>query len=486
MSPADRETRFLFITFPEWRIAIIAALASTFLVARWYSFISWWIGASVFTFVLVAAHLAYAARLIIPLPHLGIFIALLQYILAPWLNFYFPLGEEQEIGGRLPAYLDYAAPAVVALAVGWLLPLLRMPRLGTTGRSVSKTLLVMSDTLLWGGITFAFLRRIIDMPSIAFALLLLANLRYAGLFARMIAGGSGWSWRALLLLGLEVTVSARGAMFHDLLLWCAWTFVVWTYSRKPKRLTIAAVLLTGVILLPALQVSKIQLRTSDPGDEVITRDTSSDQLTIGRTAEWLSYLGDAVVQTGSFSLEPDSIAEIAARFNQGWIVNRIMTFVPQYEPYAEGETIRAAVVSALIPRVFVAEKLTTGGSEAMQRFSGMQTTENTSMGMGVLGEMYANFGGIGGVIGCFIYGCAFGLLFRFFCVRAMVNPSWWALVPYVFYAAIKMEDNMDFVVNWTAKSLVVIAPLIFFIPELHVGLFRKVRKSSSTQGRLAQ
>jgi hypothetical protein len=96
---------------------------------------------------------------------------------------------------------------------------------------------------------------------------------------------------------------------------------------------------------------------------------------------------------------------------------------------------------------------------------------STSMNLGYAGEMYANFGHVGGLIGCGLYAVALGLLFRVICRRAFIHPLWWSLVPYIFFAAVKAEDGIDLVANWSVKSCVLLFGISMIFPAFRQALF---------------
>jgi hypothetical protein len=65
---------------------------------------------------------------------------------------------------------------------------------------------------------------LVHVSGLTFLFVLLSNLRFIGVFGRMLAGGAGWHWRLAVMLGLEVIFATESAMFHNLLLWLLWTF----------------------------------------------------------------------------------------------------------------------------------------------------------------------------------------------------------------------------------------------------------------------
>ena len=103
--------------------------------------------------------------------------------------------------------------------------------------------------------------------------------------------------------------------------------------------------------------------------------------------------------------------ELVDRLNQGWIIARIMYVVPDYEPYAEGETIEDAIFAALVPRFLAPNKVRSGG-ENFERFTKIEL-KGTSMNLGLIGEAYANYGLRGSFLFLFIVGLAFKLSFNY-------------------------------------------------------------------------
>jgi hypothetical protein len=467
--------RFLFLTSKEWAKAVGVAVAGA-LAVMWYTiWISPWIGISVGVCILTIMHMSWSSRTLVSFPHVAILIAALQYIFAAWLNFYWPPTDPTyDIGENLPTYLSYAGPAFVSIAIGWLLPLAGLKSVLSREEPPSPRLLLELDLLLVLGIVSLIAARILHVASLGFILLLLSNLRYAGVYGRMLVKGPGWSWRLGIVLAGEVMLATGTTMFHDLLLWSFWTFVIWIYCFKPAPRIVIACVAIGVLMLPALQQSKWQLRQGELFDENVPESTGPDILDtpIARTGAWLGYLGSSLYQTVTLNLQTDFISDIAVRYNQGWIINRVMSVVPTVEPYAEGETIREAAVDALMPRVLNGEKETAGGQEKMLRYAAMDLEGPTAMNLGLAGEMYANFGYWGGIIGCGVFTALFSLLFRAIAARALKRSLWWAAVPFIFFSAAKAEDDLSFVLNWTVKGAIVFAGVTLILPSFRRRLFQ--------------
>lgn len=458
---------FFFLTRGQWWIALAISIVFWTVTAWFTTSISPWIAISVAICVLTVLHMAWSGRVVVSLPHIAILIAGLQYVLGAWINSYWPpKNPTYDLGGSLPAYLSYAGPVLIAISVGWMLALARLKPLVPLAQPLSRLLFFELDLLLAIGGASMFLGRVIHIAGLSFVFLLLGNLRYVSAYARMLVKGPGWVWRLGLVLGMEVLFATGTAMFHDLLLWSMWTFALLIYRFRPRPQIAVAAVLVGFILLPALQQSKWQLRQGSL-EEDLQESTAPGlaETPFVRAGTWLSYLGSSLGQSVTFNLDSDFIADVAVRYNQGWIVNRVMAVVPQVEPYAAGTTLKDAAVAAVLPRFLDAEKTVAGGRENMMRYAALDLGDDTAMNLGLAGEMYANFGFTGGIIACSCCAFIFGLMFRVICRRAFVHPLWWSLVPFIFYASVKAEDDVAFVLNWMVKGAVVLAVVLISMPN---------------------
>ena len=467
---------FFFLTPAQWGQALFPSICLSLLTAWYTAWISPWIAISVGISALTVCHMAWSGRVVVSLPHIAVLIATLQYIFGAWINFYWPpTNPTYDLGASLPAYLSYAGPVIIAMTAGWMLGLTRLRPAAPIEESISQGLSFELDLLLVIGVGGLVLGRIVHIASLSFVFLLLSNLRYVSAYARMLLKGQGWKWRLGLVLAAEVFFAAGSTMFHDLLLWSLWTFALWVYRFKPRPLVVVACVIMAVILLPALQESKWQLRNAPLEDE-LRQDSPAglDETPFVRAGAWFSYLGSSLRQTVTLNMDTDFIADIAVRYNQGWIINRVMAVVPEIEPYAAGSTLKEAAIAAVLPRFIVQEKVVAGGREKMLRYGGMDLGESTSMNLGVAGEMYANFGYAGGILACGAYALLFGLMFRAICNRAFQRPLWWSLVPFIFYGAVKAEDDVSFVLNWTVKATFLIGVVLILFPNYR-RMLRQVR-----------
>jgi hypothetical protein len=80
--------------------------------------------------------------------------------------------------------------------------------------------------------------------------------------------------------------------------------------------------------------------------------------------------------------------------------------------FARGDTIQAAVI-ALVPRALWPEKPPAGGTgDLVAEYTGLRFAEGTSVGIGVIMELFINFGSPAVFLGCVAIGALLAVLDR--------------------------------------------------------------------------
>lgn len=166
--------------------------------------------------------------------------------------------------------------------------------------------------------------------------------------------------------------------------------------------------------------------------------------------------------TGGIFMPNDDIG-VNVRLNQGWIISAIMQNVPDYEPYAEGETIYEAITSSLLPRVLAPWKKSAGGRENFRRFTGLPIADETSMGISMAGEGYGNYGKWGGILFMFIWGLFVGWFWHLLTWLSQYYPTLLLWTPILFLQVIKAETEFGVVLNYLIKSGFLLAGVVWFI-----------------------
>jgi hypothetical protein len=171
--------------------------------------------------------------------------------------------------------------------------------------------------------------------------------------------------------------------------------------------------------------------------------------------------------------------DFLVRFNQGWIIARIMTEVPTAEPFAEGETVVDAAVFSIVPRPLFPFKREGASRELFERFTGIALLRTTRMGLSIIGEFYANFNVVGGIIATFVYGCLIGALFGWFRRRAEQNAVWWAAAAIVLLPGIEPGFNLEDIANHVVKAAIVLFLMRKMVPVIRGLLAAAPRQAES-------
>jgi hypothetical protein len=283
-----------------------------------------------------------------------------------------------------------------------------------------------------------------------FALFLVSQARYVGaiyfLFSKhqlrlLLAAGS----MSFLLIG-----SLSVGMFHDLLLWMAVIFCFWFARRKwDFHAKVLALSVAGILLF---------------GIQVIKQDYRA-QIRRGERPSVFEMMVSYLSPTGK-AWEENAIANAITRLNQGWIISAVMSNVPAEEPFADGETLKDAFISAVMPRLLAPNKKEAGGRENFRRFTGLEIGEQTSMGISPLGEAYANFGVLGGIVLMMVFGGFFAVLYKFSLKIVASKPAFLFWLPMLFYQSIKAETEFVVVLNQLSKGTI-IAVALYYLTDLN-------------------
>src|SRR5262249_34481739 len=132
------------------------------------------------------------------------------------------------------------------------------------------------------------------------------------------------------------------------------------------------------------------------------------------------------------------------------IISAVMAYTPDGEPFADGQTVIDAARDSLLPR-FVSDKREVEVSDNFRRFTGLSVSGNTSFGISIVGEAWANFGQLGMVLLLF-WGLAFGGVTRLIAQRSLHQPTLPLWMPMIFLYAVKAETELAVTLNYMLKA----------------------------------
>ncbi len=345
-------------------------------------------------------------------------------------------------------YMQVVVPAFLAFVVG---------TLWATGKKVVDVqairALVMAQPQLpyWliGIGIVATLAGALVPSALLFVFFLLSNLKYIGL-GYLLLTDSKYKWHILAGALLFVLASSiRAGLFHDFILW---SILLFFYVSFVKRFSITAkLLILGIsfLFLFLLQSVKHEYRMLTWENEY-----KGDKIELF-TSLVLNKL------SGIDQAEENQVNDVNTRLNQGWIISLILQRYPEQEPFAEGETVIAAIEASALPRFLASDKRGGGGKETFERLTGLTLLGGTAMGVSLMGEFYGNYGPRGAIISFFVWGVLLNAVYNRFWKLQATLPSIMFWLPLVFLQVIKAESDLVTVLNHLIKSLILVALIIF-------------------------
>ena len=432
-------------------IKYIIAFFFTFLFIAIFSFdLFSSIGIGLFLFFGVKFFLEIGEK--IEIRDIMILIAVLQWIIGPLLAYkVYPDDDFYYMAVEIDVYMSFVVPASFAFVLGLYLPLKNQQEgesLYLFGiKNTLKKYKNLDLLLVLSGVILNIF--VLSFPqSIRFAASLLSDVRFVGLYLLLLGHRKNkWLIVGGVILMLLLT-ALRNAMFHDLILWLSFFLMIAAFVYKPTVRKKAIFVISLLFLVITLQTIKHSFR---------------EALSEG-TGEGVSLFADLVqeeVFDSDYATSESNLSAMVTRINQGWIIARIMSWTPSHEPFAGGETIMEAIKSSFMPRFLFPNKVTAGGRTYFTRFTGKDISDQTSMGLGLVGEAYANYGINGGAFFMFII----GFFYNFFLSRiykiAKKHPAIIFFIPLLFLQVVKAETDFSVILNHLMKATVVVWAIFF-------------------------
>jgi len=380
-------------------------------------------------------------------------IASFQWILGPYIaytldfynyKYFMYVGQEE--------YMDYVVPAMAAFVLG--MNILKSKYsfnfvLENFHQSIKlrrRHIYLIIFIGIFAGILSPYIPR-----SFAFIVFFVIQLKYVGLlYLLMVRDKSRWLM-LFIIMGFTLTSSLEEGLFHNFILWSAFIFsficIELRLSRKMKYL----VLVFGMVSIVSIQSVKSDYRDIIRGGYSGSKVVLFFDMIIGSPDSFDS------IQDKSFE---EKANDLNVRLNQGWIISAVLSYVPRRIEFSGGETIIDAFSAALVPR-FLIDKRKASVSDNFRKYTGLQLSEQTSMGISVLGEAYVNFGNYFGAVFMFAWGLVIGFILKYLMDYSIKYPSLFLWAPLVFLQVVKAETELVIVLNHAVKSVLFLT--VFYI-----------------------
>lgn len=376
--------------------------------------------------------LFYAYGYVIPVRYWAGAMACLQYLVGPSFA-YSGLDELMYFKYRMQVpeetYFAYAIPAVILFILG----LHFSGKLN--GEKVDEKAInrfVESNTLLpYIFIGIGFVSSMVSGffgSELANVFYILSGFKFIGLFMLLLSGHQIKLLPLVIVVGAIVGSSLKSAMFHDLLTWLVFVLAVLAIRYKPNILVKVWFTIGMVVLVLIIQQIKSVYRSNITYGQGGTEQFEESFRTINQ-------------EGGFFDL--NKIAESNVRINQGFIVTNAMNWIPEREPFAQGEELRMILEAAFLPRILAPNKLKAGDNSLVLKYTGLWIRQGTSMSISALGDGYINFGTFGGSIFMFFFGLIFNITLNGFQRFSKDFPIILIFTPLVFYYPIRPDTALQ-------------------------------------------
>ena len=367
------------------------------------------------------------------------------------------LGYGNWLAVSIDEYLDFVFPAVIALAIGIYFPV--------KGERINITQLIsalqahlssnpkLGPRLIFLGIFFYLMlvQGILAGP-FKFIAYLGYNLMYIGLLYVLFSPKSQKLLYTTIVLGITVSHVVRGGMFGPIFWWSIFYLIILSVLYRPSLRTKLIIAISGVFLLVIIQAVKYEFRRMTWMGNQTTSNSDVMVDLINQNAQYSTLMSESIL-----------VGNILVRMNQALHISLTMNHVPRVKPFANGETVFLGMVYTLIPRIIWPSKPETGRG-MYERFTGVTLLPGTAMNIGPIGEAYANFGRIGGVIHMFFYGLLFKYIFISIMKLARTRPTILLWIPLIFLQSLKVETDFTTTLNHTLKACI-FAFIIFGIAQ---------------------
>lgn len=279
--------------------------------------------------------------------------------------------------------------------------------------------------------------------SLQFLFYILSNFKYIGaiiLYFSRVKTHRILFYFAIIYLFFASLVSG---FFHEFLIWCVFFYFFWAIRNKPNLKFSLLVIFLGFVFSTMIQAVKLDYRTI---------------IYSGYNGNYISLFTDVFSKrlSGGLIENSEEQSELNVRLNQGWIISAIIENTPKTQPFGYGITIKEAIFASALPRFLNPNKKKASGRENFEIYTGLNIQQNTSMGMGIIGEAYANFGRNGGILFMGIYGFFIVRFWQFLLKKTNKNFILTFFLPLIFLQVVKAETELLTILNHLVKTTILV------------------------------
>ncbi len=310
---------------------------------------------------------------------------------------------------------------------------------------------------LYAGIALSFIASLFP-TEIAFLIYLLSLIRFIGAFGLYSLNPSA-NWKYVIgVLGYEFIISLRYGMFHDFVMWTVFFIIYYFYFKKitnPKKVLLMFI---AFIAVSFIQNSKSTYR------EALGRQETAGLNTFIKSSKLIQNNN----QTNNVFYSDNFINSIT-RINQGWILASVVDNMDRYRNFQGLTVVIEYFKAALLPRLLAPDKLRAGDKKIFNQFSGTRINDDTSMGIGILGDGYIAYGELGVFIFGFIFGLLFAIIFKIVSGWTKVSPFFFLFIFPILNYSIRPDCELQTILGHIVKSVIIYGLVVNY----YKGYFKK-------------
>lgn len=298
--------------------------------------------------------------------------------------------------------------------------------------------------------------------SLNFVIYILSGFKFIGLFILLMSFKAIKPVLMAIIYGSILISSFKGGMFHDLLTWIIIVSLILVYRYKPNwKYKIIGMLVFGIFAI-FIQSIKTGLR---------------EQTWLGNKEASISLVEDVTKDVSSANdglLSIKNLGPNIIRINQGWVLASSLDYVPRVVEHTNGELVFTYIYSAIVPRIFDADKATSGGHDLVNKYAGRDIGGETSVALGLFTDAYVDFGANGAVFCVFLFGLLYGYILNQFFVNSTKYPILILFVTLAFIYPIRPDTDTGSALGNLFKTII----LIWIIFRLYPSYFKLTNKNS--------
>ncbi|MDG1046103.1 MAG: hypothetical protein P8P81_05815 [Bacteroidia bacterium] len=301
---------------------------------------------------------------------------------------------------------------------------------------------------------------LLTLVSSNFVFVSISYLRFIGSLYLLFSKSSKTTLYMLLVWIPFAIIAIKSVIFMNIIIWGLLLFCFFKLNKKVNKPILISWMIIGFAFLAILQSVKHIYRES-AWDPSVKEKLSLTTLIIDRVN---NLNEDQIKGIGSI---------INVRINQGWIISHGINNLGDENRSLSQNYIKQELLGIFLPRFIYKDKVLEGSHIKFEEFTGWELDESTAMHLGIIGDLYLNFGRNKGIVFAFILGIILGISHRYYLIKLNKYPDllFWSVL--IYFMIMRAGNEFYSIMNWYVKT--------GFITYLFFKFLRPFLKTNSTQ-----